>query len=198
MTYHRSDASDGPSDAQATVQGTVELIRRFDWDLMVTLTTREPTGPETLAKRYRELVRRVEEDDPGLALRDRDLWRPQDRLRHVLAWELQKREAWHLHALWAAPAARGIRREWVKKLWNRLSQSRGPLVEEVEHGVTWLASRDSEPRGRRRFEVAGIADVSLIQSQSAVAAYCAKYVAKGGAVEVFGLQRADRRQAPAP
>ena len=180
------------------VAGTASLIRRFPWDLMVTLTTRDPTGPEVLSKRYRELVRRVENEDPGLGLRNRELWRRQERLRHVVAWELQRRDAWHLHALWAAPRARLIHRGWVKKQWNQLCYRRNRIVEEESHGVTWLVTPDEEARGRREFEIAGIADLSLIRSQAAVAAYCAKYVAKDGVVDLFGLDRADQRQATGP
>ncbi len=58
-----------------------------------------------------------------------------EHLRHALAWELQAREAWHLHALWSAPGALGIRREWVRKLWNRLCRPKTALLDEESDGV---------------------------------------------------------------
>lgn len=171
------------------VLATAELIQRYDWHLFLTLTTREHVGIEVLSKRYRELVRRVEEEDAGLGLGNRPLWRPHERLVHVLAWELQDRDVWHLHALWAAPGAPGIRREWVRKVWNRLCRPRTALVTERASGIDWIVTRGSELRGCRRYELAGVAKVELVDSQEAVAGYCSKYVAKGGAIELFGLSR---------
>lgn len=166
---------------------TANLIRRFEWDLFVTLTTKDFAGPELLAKRYIELARRVENADAGLALRRRDLWRREERLRHVVAWEPQRRGVWHLHALWGAPGAQKINRRWVRQEWNRLCLPGRGLIVETAHGVDWLVSRDSPQRGQRKYELVGNADVSLVRSEDNVAAYCAKYVVKGGTVDVHGL-----------
>jgi hypothetical protein len=169
------------------VQATAEFLQSYRWDLMVTLTTRVPAGPELLGKRYHELVRRVESDEAGLGLGGLPLWRTKQGLRHALAWELQRREAWHLHALWAAPKARGIRPRWVQSQWDLLCRQKTVILEEEEDGVTWLVTPEQRRRGRRRHQLEGIADVSVIRSEAAVAAYCSKYVAKGGTVELFGL-----------
>jgi hypothetical protein len=97
------------------------------------------------------------------------------------------RRVWHLHALWGAPGARGIRREWVAKEWNRLCRPRSAILDEQAHGIAWLVTRDRPAKGRRPFELAGTADLSLIRDPQAVTAYCAKYVAKGGAVDPYGI-----------
>jgi len=71
--------------------------------------------------------------------------------------------------------------------WNRLCQPRSELTEERADGVDWLSARDAERRGAGKHPLAGLVDVFLIRDQAAVSAYCAKCVAKGGAVELFGL-----------
>ncbi len=169
------------------VAATAEMIRRFPWHLFVTLTTRDHVGPEVLAKRYCEYVRRIGEHDLGLGLGKLPMWRGPDRLRHVVAWELQRRSVWHLHALWGAPGALQIHRGWAGNEWNRLCVARSRIVDEVAGGVHWLVTPDSDVRGKREFELAGIAKVELIRSTADVAAYCAKYVAKDGVVDLHGL-----------
>lgn len=183
--------NDDREDLAAVAAGTAALIRRYRWDLFVTLTTKRPAGVEILSKRYREFVRLIEEAEAGLSLGRRPLWRPEERLRHVLAWELQRRDAWHLHALWAAPGAKGIRREWARKQWNRLCRPKTTFVEEEAYGVHWLVTPSKPARGRRGYQLEGIADLSPVRSDRAVASYCAKYVAKAGAVELFGLSHQD-------
>ncbi len=175
---------------KAVADATAELLQRFRWDLIVTLTTRKPCGPESLMKRYRTLVRRVESDRRGLGLKGCPLYSSPERLRHAVAWERQKRGVWHLHALWGAPGARGIRRGWVKKTWNELCRPNSFITDEEVEGVAFLVTSDSKPRGKRPHSLEGIADVALIRDKTAVAKYCSKYVVKGGAVELFGL-RAD-------
>ena len=53
--------------------------------------------------------------------------------------------------------------------------------------MPWLVTRGSPTRGVRKHELAGIAQVELVKSDKAVAGYCAKYVSKGGQVELFNL-----------
>ena len=61
------------------------------------------------------------------------------------------------------------------------------LLEEESDGVKWLVTPEMSRRGRRFHRLEGTTDISLIRSKAAVAMYCSKYVAKGGAVELFGL-----------
>ena len=67
-------------------------------------------------------------------------------------------------------------------------QSRG-LIEEESDELKWRVTPGAPVRGRR-YKLLGTADVSLIRSPKAVANYCAKYVAKGGSVDLFGLTNA--------
>lgn len=166
---------------------TAQLIRRKDWDLFVTLTTKDPVGPEIWLKRYRTLVGIVEREPSGLDLGPRPLWKKAERLRHVVAFEPQRRGAIHAHALWAAPDLSKVRRRWIAQTLNRLCTPRAVLVGEQAHGQEWLVTPDREPRGIRRFEIMGMAQVVPVASQEAVTGYCSKYVAKGGVVEVTGL-----------
>ena len=59
-------------------------------------------------------------------------------------------------------------------------------------------TRDLPAKGRRPFELAGTADLSLIRDPQAVAAYCAKYVAKGGAVDLCGIDGSAVGQSAGP
>lgn len=169
------------------VHHTAQLIQRVHWDLFVTLTTKEVVGPEIWRKRYRSLIRIVEREPAGLDLGPRPLWRPAERLVHVVAYEPQRRGAIHAHALWKAPGLSQVRRRWIAATWNRLCARRHKIIEEEVAGVAWLVTPDSPPRGRRSFAIQGLAQVAPVDSQEAVTGYCSKYVAKGGVVEVEGL-----------
>jgi len=169
------------------VGSTAQMIQRHDWMLFVTLTTKDPVGPETWRKRYRTLVSMIEREPSGLDLGPRPLWQPHERLRHVIAFEPQKRGAIHAHALWSAPDLMRVRRRWITSTWNKLCSPRTALVTEKAHGHNWLVTPDQEPRGFRTYEIKGLAKVVPVNSQEAVTGYCSKYVSKGGVVEVEGL-----------
>lgn len=171
------------------VTSTSDLIRALGrWRWFLTLTTREPLGPEQIHRRYRRLVRDAEE---LLGITSAPLWAPRDAIRHVLAWEPQRRGAWHLHALWASPrlerrARSGDQgqRAHLRRRWNRLSGSRSAVLVERARGVDWLVSAGSEPRGRRTPDLSGIARVELVRDARDVTDYCSKYVVKGGSVDI--------------
>lgn len=159
-----------------------DVIRQRRWDLFVTLTTTKPQGPERLEKLYRSLCYCVSYEEKGLALE-----RPTPaakRLRHVCAWEPQKRGAWHLHALWAAPNLPRVRRVWIARRWEQLLTIPAPIVEEVRDGVSWLVTADREPMGVRPHTKLGNADVQAVGSLEAVSSYVSKYVTKGGQLEL--------------
>lgn len=168
------------------------IMTQGRWDWFVTLTTREHLGRESLEKKFRTLVRRIETDKRGLGLvipgAVKDM-----RLRWVCAWERQERGAWHLHVLMAAPNLPSARRVAVARWWEDLCWKRGELLIErsgetsLGQPIDWLVTQDSPSRGKRGWKATGeippgFADVQLVKGQEAVAKYCAKYVVKGGDV----------------
>lgn len=68
-------------------------------------------------------------------------------------------------------------------------------AQELEHA---LHEQRLARAGHRPFELAGTADLSLIRAPQAVAVYCAKYVAKGGAMDLFGIDGSAAGQSAGP
>lgn len=174
------------------------MIAARRWDWFVTLTVKRSIEREGLEGKFRAFIRRIECEGWGLGLvppethprnwsrelRDVPTSR---RLRWSCAWERQQRGAWHLHLLLAAPRLPQVRFHRVIAAWHDLAARAGALTLEHDRGVNWLVSRDAEWRGARGWKRTGLeepgwCDVKRVRSQEGVAAYCAKYVAKGGDV----------------
>ena len=102
-------------ESDELTEATAKFIDREDWDLFVTLTSRVSFAAETWGKKYRKFIRIIENDEAGLALKKRPLWREQERIKYVCAWEPQKRGATHLHILMSAPNLKKVKRNWMKE-----------------------------------------------------------------------------------
>lgn len=170
------------------VEATAQFIDRENWSLFVTLTTLTAYLPETLAKKVRKFIKTVENDDAGLGLGKRPLWRKEERLVYVCAWEPQRRGAWHLHLLLSAPGLKAVNRNWMAEQWNRLCQPRSRVFDVEIDGVKWLMTAKAMKNQKANRHLMGLAKVLPVESRAAVTKYCSKYVVKGGQIDICGLK----------
>lgn len=139
---------------------------RVSWEWFCTWTFRDNIAPEAAEKRYRTLVSKVNRHAYG------NRWFAQGRgVQWVNALERQRRGVLHFHSLWRGVkwmdgTPRALGRFDVMKLWEMLN--------------------GFERRDDGRLIPKGIARVFNVRSTEAVKRYCAKYVVKGGEIDVGG------------
>ena len=140
-------------------QAWVDLLGEFHWDLFGTLTFRNDTHPEAALKLFRLFISQL----------NRKLYGPRwskhgKGIGYCVAMERQLRGVLHLHCLLAEPElTRLLKSSWFKENghWaNALNEA-------------WN-------------ELAGFARIEPIKAAALVAGYVAKYVIKGGEIDLGG------------
>lgn len=121
-TSHSSECIETalPCQVGCVRDGWTEFLKRWPWELFVTLTYREEPGhPEIADKQYRVLVNKVNRQLYG------SRWQKKDQgIISIRAAERQQRGTLHFHALWGQTQDSGNDKEarfaWMDE-WNEIA-----------------------------------------------------------------------------
>jgi hypothetical protein len=137
----------------------VSLLSRYHWDLFGSLTFRDDTHPESAMKRFRLFVSMINRKLYG------PRWAKHNKgVSWCVAMERQARGVLHFHCLLADPELTSL----LKGSWFKLD---GRWANELNE--MWN-------------ELAGFARIEPIQVAELVQNYVAKYVIKGGEIDLGG------------